>query len=109
MKYYLYAIVSGFLLGLGSILIKYVLGIDSILVVLNPIFVLGVALYFISFLFNQIALKNMKSSIVSLFSIVTMTIVSLIGGNILGEIINLYEIAGIFLMTCSIFIILANK
>lgn len=109
MKYFLYSILSGFFLGLGGIFLKYLLDNKYLfLILLDPFFILTIVTGIIGFILSQIALKNIKGSIVSLLSIITMTFVSLIGGNILGEVINVYEIIGIVLMTCSVIIILTR-
>ena len=79
------------------------------MIFLDPLILVSGTFGAIAFLLSQIALKNIRGSIYTLLATITMTIVSVIGGNFLGEVINSYEIAGIFLMTASVFIILFKK
>jgi drug/metabolite transporter (DMT)-like permease len=110
MKYLLYSIISGVLLGLSGIIIKILLESKELfMIILEPLFLVAGILGTIAFLLSQIALKNTKSSLVTLMVTITTTIVSIIGGNILGEVINSYEIVGIFLMTCSVIIIILRQ
>ena len=110
MKYFLYSIISGLLMGLGNIILKFLLEHNELLlIVLQPIFWLTVILGFLAFILGQIALRNLKSSNYSLLLIVTTTVVSLLGGNFLGEVINIYESIGVILMILSVSIILLNK
>jgi len=111
MKYFLYSIISGLLLGLGSIMLKTMVENKIFyLIILDPLFLVASVVGIIAFILSQIALKHMKSSNVVLLITVTVTIISVIGGSLLGEFINIYETAGIMLMIGSIiFLLLKSK
>ena len=103
MKYFLYAIISGLLFGLGNIILKILLEKNIFyLIIFQPLFLASCAFGVAGFILSQIALKNMKSSNVTLLITVTVTIISIIGGSLLGEFINIYETVGIMLMMGSI-------
>ncbi len=108
MKYFLYSITSGLMFGLGGILMKILLADEIFLIIFNPLFLLSGFIGILAFITNQIALKNGKSSNVSMIIAVTTTVVSIIGGIFLGEIINIYEIIGIVLMLVSITLLLSK-
>ena len=109
MKYFLYSIIGGLLFGLCNIVLKVLSGNGILYLIINPLFIFSYILGSLAIILNQIALKNLKSSIVTLIIAITTTIISVIGGKFLGEIINIYESTGIVLMILSISIILLNK
>ena len=108
MKYFLYSITSGLMFGLGGILMKILLANEIFLIIFNPLFLLAILLGILAFITNQVALKNGKSSNVTMIIAVVVTIVSIIGGIFLGEIINIYEIIGIVLMLISMSLLLSK-
>jgi len=94
--------------GLGGILMKILLANEIFLIIFNPLFLLAILLGILAFITNQVALKNGKSSNVTMIIAVVVTIVSIIGGIFLGEIINIYEIIGIVLMLISMSLLLSK-
>ena len=110
MKYLLYSIISGLLFGLGNTALKILVGKNEIyLIIFDPTFFFLAIFGSIAFLLSQLALKNMKGSTVTLIITVTITIVSIIGGIFLGEVINVYEEIGLILMISSVYLILLRK
>ena len=111
MKYYLYSIVSGLLFGLSGIILKILLerNFSFYMFIFNPLFLLSSILSISASVISQIALKNMKGSNAVLTLTITAIITSIIGGNLLGEVINTYEILGIILLTGSIVFLLLKS
>lgn len=111
MRYYLYSIISGLLFGLSGIAIKILLAgnVSLYAFILNPLFFLSSAFSISASLISQISLKNIKGSNVVLMLTITSVITSIIGGMLLGEFINTYEMLGITLVLLSIVIILLKQ
>jgi len=110
MKHLFLPFLAGIIFGFGSIIMKILLEKTEILFLLiNPIFLITIVSGGIGFLIFQKSLVKEKSSHVALVSTSSTTIISVLGGLLLGEAIGLLELLGIILITLSIFMLILKN
>jgi len=110
MKYLLLSFSAGVIFGFGSILMKILIKETEILLLLiNPTFLIVMCFAGIGFLMIQKSLTKEKSSHVALVNTSSMTIISVLGGLMLGETIGLSELLGIILITTSVIMLILKS
>lgn len=110
MRHIFLSFLAGVIFGIGSIIIKILIeDTDIMFLFLNPIFLFIIATGGLGFVLFQKSLIKEKSSHVSLVSTSTMTVISIIGGFLLGEVVGLIEFLGILMITLSTMILLSKN
>ncbi len=110
MRYLSLSLLAGIIFGLGSIILKILLKEMEILsLFINPIFIISIISGGIGFLLFQKSLMKEKGSHAALVSTSSTTIISLLGGFSLGEIIKTLELLGIVLITVSIIMLILRS
>ena len=110
MKYILLSLIAGIIFGTGSIIIKSLLTKNEITsLLLNPLFLITATTGILGFLIFQKSLTKEKVSHASLVCTSSTTIISVLGGLLLGEIIGLIEFIGIIVITLSIVLLILKS
>ena len=110
MRYLFLSLLAGTIFGFGSIVMKILTEKTEILFLLiDPIFLITIVSGGIGFLIFQKSLMKEKGSHVALVSTSSTTVISVLGGFLLGEIIRPLEFVGIILITISVIILTLKR
>lgn len=106
MKYLLLSFLAGVIYGVGSIIMKILVGGKEIMALISdPIFLAVAASGVIGFFLFQKSLTKERVSHASLVCTSSSTLLPIIGGFLLGEVISLTELVGIVMITLSVIIL----
>lgn len=111
MRYLIIALVAGMITGLGSIILKSLVGGSEILsLFFNPIFIFSIFMGASGFFLSQFSLKKEKSSHVTLAATSSTNFIVILGSYfLLKEIISLWQFMGVILILLSAFILIAKS
>lgn len=89
---------------------KFLIEKNNILdLLINPIFLFTASTGILGFFLFQLSMKKEKASHVAISCTSTATIIPVIGGLLLGELIKLSEVIGIILITLSAVILILKS